>query len=66
MVKKSAAERKLDKQIEAAYYRNCEGMSIPIMRIGEVFKTFKTSLAKGNTFEQSTEDMVSFVKSIAE
>ena len=65
MAKKSSADTKLDKQIAQAYHQNCQGMSISVMRIGEVFQTFRHSLAKGRTFEQATEDMTTFVKSIS-
>jgi len=47
MTKRTAAEKKADKRIEAAYRRRCSGIEIDIMDIGRVFKAGHAAIAAG-------------------
>ena len=47
MTKQTKAEKLADKRVEKAYYASCSGISIPMMKIGEVFKVGRTAVAGG-------------------
>ncbi len=48
--------RKLDKQIEAIFYRRCSGVQIPVMRISEVFSAGRRAALAGLDVESAVVD----------
>lgn len=57
-------EKKLDRQVEQAYYATCSGVQINIMDIGKVFKAGRQALADGADEEQLRAAIVEFVETI--
>lgn len=47
MARQSATEKRMDKQIEAIYYRRCAGIQIDIMDIGKVFTAGRVAILAG-------------------
>lgn len=46
-------ENKLDKQIEASYYKNAQGRQIDIMKIGALFRDAKKDHLNGMTLDEA-------------
>ena len=53
-----AKSNKLDKAIEAAYYRNCAGTQINIMDIPKLFAHVRDYVAGGGDLEQGVKDAI--------
>ena len=64
MAKMTKAEKLADKRIEKAYYATCSGISIPMMKIGEVFKVGRAAVAEGADDVVLAEKIRAFVESI--
>lgn len=59
-------KNRIDKRIEAAYYRTCNGIQINIMDIGKVFAEGKRLIESGITNDMVLgEELKKFVLSIA-
>jgi hypothetical protein len=52
------AERLLDKQIEAAYYRLCDRVQVSIMDIPKIFRDVKSELAAGTDMDSAILSVV--------
>ncbi len=52
-MKKTKAVKGLDKAIEQAYYRNCKGRQIDIMKINKLYAFVKEKVAEGADLESA-------------
>jgi hypothetical protein len=62
MTKKAAAL--IDKRIEAAYYRTCDRITIPMMKIPAVFAAGRAALAAGADEAGLEHALTSYVATI--
>jgi len=56
---RAGAERALDKQIEASYYRHAQGVQVSVMDIPKIFRDIKLELAGGVDIDTATRTVVS-------
>lgn len=56
--------KKIDKKIEAIFYKHCSGVQIDIMAIGHVFAAGRAAVAAGADDAQLTKAIVDFVQTI--
>jgi hypothetical protein len=54
----SRAEKKLDKEIEAAYYRHGYGVQVDIMDIGKIFRDAKLEMAAGVPLDTAMQGII--------
>lgn len=57
-------QKVIDKRVEQAYYRTCEGIQISIMDIGKVFDVGRKAIADGADESELEDRIVSFVETI--
>ena len=58
MGKQSAAEKKLDKEIERAYYQHGQGVAINIMDIGKVFADCRAAVLAGGSLDEAVKTAI--------
>lgn len=58
---KPLSDKKIDKLVEATYYRRCSGVQIDIMDIGKVFKVGREAYLAGQDVEAA---IVAYVETI--
>lgn len=60
-----SADKKMDRRIEAAYYRSCTGLQISIMDIGKVFEYGRHQIADGVDDAQLAAGLRAYVETLA-
>jgi hypothetical protein len=55
------AEKKLDAEISALYYANCNNVMIPMMEIPKIFKAAKAAKAEGKCMKEA---IVAYVEGV--
>lgn len=55
-MKRTKADRQLDKQIEAIYYANCSGLVINIFDISKIFAAGRAAAAAGQDITKAVVD----------
>jgi hypothetical protein len=61
-MKKSKAEKVLDKEIERLYYENCSGVQINIFDISKVFEAGRKAYAEGKDMKDAIISCVQAIR----
>lgn len=64
MSKAKQAAKAVDKRIERAFYASCNGIQIPVLKMGAVFAHGRTVIAQGADDETLAREVRAFVETI--